>query len=194
MSDQPTLDFAHTPGADKSRKRKAKALAATAAGMGLQPYELKVLGSTPAAAAARREVRRAAGWDREPSVETWMLAVGYLESLARDLPGIVLCTDCGYPVRYVITELGRRLAIDPFPHPAGTVWPVTTARGQRARIIAGNHSRPDAPLYRQHPASCPARPAAGRARLRMCTVCGHPLDPVLAAREPAQTTHPTCTA
>ena len=188
-------DFAHTRHAEANRQRKAHALAAAAANLGLQPYELKLIGSTSVEAEHRRRVRRAAGLDRDPSVETWMLALAHLEARAATLPGARQCTACGAFVLQVVTEHEQRLLIDPYPHRTGTVWPVTAPAGQRARVLAGHDERPDdEPLYRQHTASCPAAPTRPRSRSRaaLCGECGQPLDQVLAERDPTYTTHPRC--
>ncbi|EYR64644.1 hypothetical protein N866_07100 [Actinotalea ferrariae CF5-4] len=194
-----TADFAHTRHAETNRQRKANALAAAAANLGLQPYELKVIGSTAVEAEQRRRVRRTAGLDRDPSVETWMLALGYLEARAAGLPGARQCTACGAFVLQVVTEHDQRLLIDPYPHATGTVWPVAAPAGRRsgksARVLAGHDERPDdQPLYRQHTASCPAAPPRPRSRSRaaLCGECGLPLDQVLAERDPTYTTHPKC--
>lgn len=185
-------DYAHTPTADRNRKRKANALAAAAANLGLQPYELTVVGGTAVHAEHRHRVRRTAGLDRDPSVETWQVAIGYLIARVATLPGTYQCTACDFYVRDVVTEAGNRLAIDPLPHPAGTVWPVTTHEGQRARVLAGHDERPDdIPLFRQHTTTCPARPKP-RSQAPKCLECGRPLDAQLAHRDPTYTTHPQC--
>ena len=139
-------------------------------------------------------MRRLAGLDRDPSVETWQTALGQLIGRAASHPGTVQCARCDAYVRPVITESGAVLLVDPFAHPAGTVWPLTTPHGQRAKVLAGHDPRPDddVPLYRQHAASCPANARAARARAPRCSVCAQPLDAVLAARDPSYTSHPRC--
>lgn len=185
------VDYGHTTQAENNRKRKASALATAAANLGFQPYELTVIGGTPAEADKRHRVRRAAGLDRDPSVETWQMTIGMLIARTATLPGARPCTRCDFHVLQVITEAGTKLLIDPFPHPAGTVWPVDD--GRRARVLAGHEERPDdVPLYRQHTTTCPAEPAGRRSRAPRCQVCAQPLDGVLAARDPAYTSHPRC--
>lgn len=187
------VDFAHTQRAENNRKRKAHRLALAAASMGLQYYELKVVGGTQAEADTRTRVRRAARIDRDPSVETWQLAIGMLMARAGTLPGALQCPRCDAYVLRVVTEAGSKILIDPFPHPSGSVFPHTNGQGlQVARVLAGHDPKPDEPLYRQHTASCPASPTALRARARRCLVCSRELDAVLAARDPSYTTHPTC--
>lgn len=187
--------FAHTATAAANRERKATALAATAAGMGLRVYELKTLGGTFADAERRKQVRKSVGLASAPSVETWERALGLLEARERTLPGMSACVVCGNVVRLVITAAGNQLALDPFPHPDGRVWPKTTSAGERAVVIAGHEIPPeDEPLYRQHVRSCPA-PAAVRKRpseAPRCPVCSTHLDGVMAARDPSYTAHPTC--
>ena len=191
MSASPAVDYAHTNRAEENRKRKASALAATAAGFGLQPYELTVVGGTQAEADRRHRVRVASGLDRDPSVETWQTAIGMLIGRTATLPGARPCTHCDFHVLQVITEAGNRLLIDPLPHPAGTVWPVED--GHKARILAGHDERPeDVPLYRQHATTCPARRSRRRSQAPRCSVCSQPLDAVLAARDASYTSHPRC--
>lgn len=93
MSAQPH-DFAHTQHAENNRKKKAHRLALAAASMGLQDYELKVIGGTQVEVDTRARVRRAAALDREPSVETWHLAMGMLLARAATLPGARQCQRC----------------------------------------------------------------------------------------------------
>lgn len=77
-----TADFAHTRTARDNRHRKALALRLAAIYAGLTPTELAAITSAdagPAAAAARRAIRKAAHLDREPSTETWAAAIVELE-------------------------------------------------------------------------------------------------------------------
>jgi hypothetical protein len=190
---QPGFDFGHTPTAENDRRRKAHALAVAARDLGLQPYELAVIGGGPAAPEQRSRVRRVAGVGRDPSVETWQLVLGMLEGLARSVPGSRPCLRCGWPVLTVVSERGRPLAIDPFPHPDGTVWPTMVRDQQRARVLAASAARPDdVPLYRQHALTCPGRVPPPPGPVPRCPVCGNPLAAALAARDPTYTTHPTC--
>ncbi|MGN8245250.1 hypothetical protein ACTHAM_002369 [Cellulomonas soli] len=192
----PTTDHAHTPTSTANRRKKASALAAAAASLGLQPYELTCVGGTVADADRRRRVRRAAGLDRDASVETWQLALGFLEARVRTMPSSVMCPACGWPVLIVTTDAGVRLFLDPFPREDGTVWPHATPQGTRARVIAGHETPPDGePLFRQHQRSCPAdkrAPARRLAEAPKCSACGLPLDPVLAQRDRSFTAHPNC--
>ncbi len=187
--------FAHNPTAEANREKKAKALAATAAGMGYRVYELKCVGGTVADADRRNRVRRAAGLTSAPSVETWARALGLLEARERMLPGVSVCQapGCGHAVRVVITESGKNLEVDPFPHPDGRVWPKTTKDGQRAVVIAGHETPPeDEPLFRQHSRSCPSTAHRRPSEAPRCSECGQPLDGVLAARDATYLSHPTC--
>jgi ribosomal protein L34E len=185
--------FAHTPTAAANRERKATALAAAAASLGVRVYELTMAGGTFAGAERRKRIRKVAGITAAPSVETWERALGLLEAAERTVPGASTCADCGHAVRVVITAAGNRLAIDPFPHPDGRVWPKTTPAGQRAVVIAGHESPPeDEPLYRQHSRSCPATSGKRRAEGPRCAACCQPMDGVLAARDPSYRTHPAC--
>lgn len=189
-------DYANTKHAQENRRRKAEALAVEAAHHGLQPYELRLVGGTVADATRRETVRKAAGILSRPSHETWTLALEVLENAARTRPGATPCNTCGWPVLTVTTATGTKVRIDPFAHPAGTVWPQTDAGKTVAVIIAGHQSRPeDTPLFRQHASSCPESPQAADRRRReapRCISCGNPLDGVLAQRSPSYTVHPTC--
>lgn len=187
----PAADYGHTPAAESNRRRKAHALSGAAWSMGLQPYELTVVGGGAQEAELRSRVRRAARLDRDPSVETWQAAIGQLMARIMTMPGTAPCPRCDWHVREVITEAGTRLLIDPLAHPAGTVWPVTTPDGQRAKVLAGHDERPDdVPLYRQHSTTCPAQ--ARPSRHYRCQVCSRPLDQQLAHRDPTYRTHPRC--
>lgn len=187
-------DYAHTRNAENHRQRKAHALAMAARALGMQPYELQVIGGTAEHASNRLRARRRAHLDRDPSVETWQLTIGQLEGLAHSAPGSIAgCPDCGWWVRIVTTMGGRRLAVDPFPHPLGTVLIETTKAGEAARILAGHEPRPDdVGMYRQHVTSCPQSPAVARRHAPRCSVCGKPLNAALAATDPTYTSHPCC--
>jgi hypothetical protein len=188
-----STDYAHTPRAESNRQRKAHRLALAARSLGLQPYELTVVGGTVAHASNRTRVRRHARVDHDPSVETWQITIAQLIGLSGSMPGARQCVACGFYVLEVLTTSGRRLLIDPWPRTDGTVWPTETAKGQVARILAGHDERPDdVPLYRQHAVSCPASPSTARRQAPRCDVCSKPLDPVLAARDTSYTTHPLC--
>ena len=182
-------DFGHTRHAQERRKAKALALAVAAAGLGLQPYELTVVGGTQVHADNRARVRRAVPLDRDPSVETWQATLGQLIQRSATIHGARQCLGCDFYVVEVITEAGKRLLVDPFPHPSGTV----DTTGPRARVLAGHDVREgDEDLYRQHATSCPASPSARRSPGPRCTECAKPLDAVLAVRDPTYTIHPTC--
>lgn len=176
-------DFARTRKAETNRHRKAKALAAAAVALGLQPYELAIVGGGEAERAARRAVRRRAGLDRDPSVESWHVAMGYLEGRARSLPAIYTCPGCGWPVLWVVTQTGASLLLDPFPHPEGSVVPVESAGLQYAHVLAADDPRPaDTPRYRLHVASCPARRLTRpreevRPMAELCPSCGGQINP-----------------
>lgn len=98
------------------------------------------------------------------------------------------CTSCGAPVRWVVTVTGRRIALDPDPHPGGNVIPTVEGGKPRARVLTGAEMPAQTVAWRQHAATCP-RTRTDRA---LCTACRSPLDPALAAAEPWHTTHPTC--
>lgn len=94
-----------------------------------------------------------------------------------------VCPGCAQPVRWVTTEHGRPLPLDPDPHPDGTVVPVVVGGQPRAHILTGPELPALGPAWRPH--QCPPPPR------RDCTVCRGPLDPHLVAAQ-GDTTHPTC--
>jgi len=191
------VDYAHTREAERRRSIKAGKIAAAARRLGYMPFELRTIGGTEADADRWEQIRRDVGLVRAPSVETRNAALIMLERFALDVPGIVLCPACDWPVLEVITERSKqRITIDPFPHPRGSVLPVQAedAINMLARIFAGGDpARPvDEPLYRQHSRSCPETAHGRRVRAPRCTVCGNPLHVGLAEKDPTYTTHPTC--
>jgi hypothetical protein len=105
------------------------------------------------------------------------------------------CGDCRQPVRWVITEEGRRIEIDPDPvDDDGNVVPVVVDGHTRARILTGAELPADGPAYRRHVSTCPESPEARKRRARLaprCRVCLFPMDPTLARLE-QWTTHPAC--
>lgn len=71
------------------------------------------------------------------------------------------CRSCGAPIRWAITEKGRRMPLDPDPHPDGNVMVEHAAGADHSGVVvfAGRllHEERDlgTPLYRSHFASCP---------------------------------------
>lgn len=98
------------------------------------------------------------------------------------------CRSCGEPIRWFLTITGRRIPIDPTPHPAGTVIRITDENGRvRARVLTGNELPAQETAWRDHRATCTRIRAGPR-----CTRCQGLLDPDVAEAEPWHTTHPTC--
>lgn len=188
-------DYAQTPHARENRERKATALAGAAARLGLQPFELRLVGGTVADAERREVVRLEAGLTRRPSVETWARAIALLDARSREIPGTHPCqaAGCGASVRVAILASGTRIDVDPYPHPAGRVWLRHTSQGERAEMLAGHMTPPEGePLYRHHSRSCPATAHTRPSEAPRCEACSQPLDGVLAARDPSYRTHPAC--
>ena len=106
-----------------------------------------------------------------------------------------VCLGCGEPIRWVLTERGRRMPLNPDPHPDGTVVVRLVDGRPRAHVLTGPELPAQEPAWRPHWVTCPSAPEfrarQGRTVAR-CTVCEFPLDPVLVAREPHHTTHPSC--
>lgn len=104
------------------------------------------------------------------------------------------CRACGQPIRWVITEGGRRIALDPDPVDGGNIVPIYVEDRLRARVLTGTELPHEGPAWRRHSAACPesAEARARRARLApRCTVCLNPMDTDLARLE-QWTTHPAC--
>lgn len=102
------------------------------------------------------------------------------------------CTGCGAAIRWVITDGGRRMPLDPDPVPDGNVVPAVIDGQRRARVLTGEQMPADGPAWQAHFRTCPAapqfrrRPAGPR-----CAVCHNPMNPDLADLE-QWTTHPCC--
>jgi hypothetical protein len=104
------------------------------------------------------------------------------------------CRGCGGPVLVVVSEQGRRLELDPDPHPDGTVVRVMVDDRPLARVLDGGQLPALEAAWRRHTATCPESPEARRRRARQaprCRVCTSALDAILAAAEPYDT-HPAC--
>lgn len=105
--------------------------------------------------------------------------------------------DCGEVVVWVLTHGGHRRAVNPDPHPAGTVTIEALPNGRiRGRMLPGDELPAQCTAYVLHERTCPKSP--GSARLRAvaaarCLTCRTPLDAVL-ARRPGWTSrfHPCC--
>ncbi|MCM2394432.1 hypothetical protein [Streptomyces albipurpureus] len=71
------------------------------------------------------------------------------------------CTDCHRPIRWTITQAGKRLAVDPTPDPAGNtaVWRDGTgawcSRRPTLELPLCGWER----LHKPHVATCPTRQA-----------------------------------
>ena len=195
---KPEVDFAQTTSARRNRKVKARALADAAIARGLAVAELKLRWSTAADERRREQVRKDAGYKSRPSDQTWALALEMLATLSYDATGGVTCHKCDAPVRRVKTLSGSLIEVDPFAHPAGTVWPRQDHGEVRAVILAGHDTPPDSgtPLFRQHAQSCERGPLAAARRAReapTCPICSQPMDGGLAFRIPdLYKAHPCC--
>lgn len=119
------------------------------------------------------------------------------ERAARATQNAGHCHSCGQAVRWVVTVNGRRMPIDPLPHPRGNV----ELRPLGSQLTAFVHDNRELPLsidrvYRAHAATCPNRrpptqkPAPVSALVRKCRVCKNPMDADLYAA--GDRTHPCC--
>lgn len=104
------------------------------------------------------------------------------------------CTGCGKPVRWVITEGGRRMPLDPDPVPEGNVVPVMVDGHRRARVLTGDELPYEGEAWQTHFRSCRAAPEFRKRQARLaprCRVCSGVMDADLARLE-QWTTHPAC--
>lgn len=199
-------DYAHTRHAERNRVQKASALADAAVALGHRPYDLRVVRTddpiwpTVADRDRRLAVRRAAGMRRSASVETWIAALELLDARERETASRTRgsdCPRCGYVVMPVRSASGERtFYLDPHPHPAGRARLEERGGILVAHMIAGHEIPPeDAPLYRQHLASCPRSPDAPARRWAeapRCPVCREPMDGGLYLADPTYRSHPCC--
>lgn len=125
--------------------------------------------------------------------------------------GPARCSGCDAPVRWVTTEAGKAMSLDPLPRPNGTIILVHQGQSRLVAQVVPRVALPvvGRPAYQSHFASCPmsdqfrrrrrARPgddpgdgvAAGE-RLVPCRVCGLRMHPLLLQLTPTPTAHPTC--
>lgn len=105
-----------------------------------------------------------------------------------------VCSDCKQPTRWVITELGRRIELDPQPVEGGNVVPVTVDGHVRARVLGGDQLPHEGDTWRRHATTCSESVEARKRRARTaprCGVCTNPMDSDLARLEQWDT-HPAC--
>ena len=134
-------------------------------------------------------------------VEEWhqvrQLLAEQTEKVARSSSNAGHCQSCGQAVRWTVTVNGRRMPLDPLPHPRGNV----ELRPLGSQLTAFVHANSELPLqvdraYRAHAATCPNRrpPTAAPAKVtqlvRTCRVCKKPMDADLFAA--GERTHPCC--
>lgn len=69
------------------------------------------------------------------------------------------CRWCNQPVRWVISERGRNMCLDPQPSTLGNVVLIATASGTRARVVAADElaarRKQIGQLWMPHAATCP---------------------------------------
>lgn len=101
---------------------------------------------------------------------------------------------CTADVRWVLTELGKRMPLDPDPVEDGNVYAVMVDGKPRARVLGGGDHRPPdgTPMFVAHWTTCPDSEVFRRrqaAATKRCHGCQQPMDPVLGATD---LYHPTC--
>ena len=86
---------------------------------------------------------------------------------------------CGEVVLWVLTHGGHRRAVNPTPHPSGTVAVETLPDGTiRGRMLPGDELPAQGPAYQLHDRTCPV---TARGPVARCVGCRDALDGVLAA-------------
>ncbi len=126
--------------------------------------------------------------------------------------GPARCGGCDAPVRWVTTEAGKAMSIDPLPRPRGNIILVHQGQSRLVAQVVQRYALPvvGRPAYQSHFASCPmgdqfrkrrrARPGgdpgddevATGERLVPCRLCGLRMHPLLLQLTPTPTAHPTC--
>lgn len=80
------------------------------------------------------------------------------------------CRSCSAPIRWALTQKGRRIPLDPDPVPDGNLVlaPAVEPRSTPTAIALTRHNdpplNPDTPRYRSHFATCPNARAHRRNR------------------------------
>lgn len=76
---------------------------------------------------------------------------------------------------WCVTLAGRRLALDPRPHPDGTVVVTNLPDGTvRGSVLTGEQLPAQVPAHRVHERACPARPQPATGP--RCGACREPMD------------------
>lgn len=100
------------------------------------------------------------------------------------------CRRCGQPVWWEETVNGKRLPLDPLPHPMGNV----VLRPSGTQLLAFVHGNGELPLsraaYRPHHATCPQSSRHEGPPTPRCGLCRGRMDEVMWAR--GSRVHPMC--
>ena len=111
------------------------------------------------------------------------------------MDGRATCTGdgCAAPIVWALTEGGRRIPLNPDPHPDGTVILTDHDGRTRARILTGPELPAQQTAWQAHWATCPASSTFRRrkgATTPKCRACRLPLHQL--AVDAGWTTHPLC--
>lgn len=160
------------------------------------------------------EVASAAGLEVDVRAEQWRAVAEGLDraheraaAAHAGRSGISRCRSCGAPFRWVTTEAGKPMSLDPLPRPMGNVIMVPRGQSRLVAKVVSKSALPvkGAPAYQTHFVSCPdaasmRRPrrgsGAGRGRKPAaagppCQVCRRPMNAAYALAS-GEDTHPTC--
>lgn len=127
----------------------------------------------------------------------WVAALAELdaafERAVRATGKVTRCGSCDQPVRWVLTLTGKRMPLDPLPHPMGNVVFDIAGAKQLVRVIANQDLPCPGVAYRTHFATCPdARSYRGSRAIPppRCAACGLAMDRALFAA--GDRVHPCC--
>ncbi len=159
---------------------------------GLTPNELR--GRAQVVLRCGVELASGTGVVDEPGWVDALVALDLaLERAVRATGKVTRCGSCDQPVRWVLTLAGKRMPLDPLPHPMGNVVFDVAGSRQLVRVVANQDLPCPGVSFRAHFATCPD--AKSYSRLRMmppprCAACGLAMDRTLYAA--GERTHPTC--
>lgn len=161
---------------------------------GSTPNELR--GSAQVALRCGVELASGTGVVDEPGWVEALVALDLaLERAVRAVGKLTRCSSCDQPVRWVLTVAGKRMPLDPMPHPMGNVVFAITGSKAVVQVVSNQDLPTPGVSFRSHFATCPDGPAHRRSKVTTippprCAGCGMVMDRALYAD--GERTHPTC--